>query len=53
MSDATSDARALDAIAEILRDPDWAAGMLEDIAAIVGDTGRDVGGDGTPTWDRH
>jgi hypothetical protein len=44
---------ALDAIAVILRDPDWAAGMLKDIAALVAGTGRDLTGDGTPTWDRH
>jgi hypothetical protein len=44
---------ALDAIAVILRDPDWAIGMLEDIAALVAGTGRDLTGDGTPTWDRH
>jgi hypothetical protein len=48
-----SDQLALDAITVILRDPDWAVGMLEDIAALVSATGRDLTGDGTPTWDRH
>jgi hypothetical protein len=48
-----TDDLALDAIAVILRDPDWAFGMLEDIAALVAGTGRDLAGDGTPTWDRH
>lgn len=36
------DARALDNIAEILRDPEWAPGMLEDIAERVRATGRDT-----------
>lgn len=48
-------ARALDAIALILRDPDWGVGMLEDIALILRRTGRSVEnlpGD-VPTWDRH
>lgn len=45
------DADALDDIAEILRDPEWAPGMLEDIADIVRATGRDAEGDHeTPTW---
>lgn len=48
-----TDEHALDAIAQILRDPDWGVGMLEDISAIVAGTGRDVTGDGEPTWDRH
>ena len=45
--------QALDKIAPILRDPEYGVGMLEDIAQIVGETGRDVEGDGTQTWDRH
>jgi hypothetical protein len=48
-----SEPAALDAIAVILRDPDWAPGMLEDIGEIVAGTGRDIEGDGEPTWDRH
>ena len=48
-----ADPRALDAIARMLRDPEWGAGMLEDIADIVAATGRDLDGDGSPTWDRH
>jgi hypothetical protein len=51
--DADVDARALDAIAHLLRDPEWSAGMLEDIAEIVVATGRDIEGDGAPTWERH
>lgn len=51
---AETDAKALDAIARILRDPEWGVGMLEDIADLVRETGRDVEGDHvTPTWDRH
>lgn len=46
-------AYALDRIAYMLRDPDWGVGMLEDIAELVVATGRDVEGDGEPTWDRH
>jgi hypothetical protein len=37
---ATDDAAALDAIAHMLRDPEWGVGMLEDIAELVADTGR-------------
>jgi len=50
-----SDADALDAIATMLRDPDWAPGMLEDIAELVSHTGRDciTPEDGEPTWNRH
>lgn len=48
-----TDAQALDDIAEMLCDPDWGVGMLEDIAQIVAATGRDVEGDGESTWDRH
>lgn len=46
---------ALDEIAEMLRDPDWGAGMLEDIADIVRRTGRSVENypDERPTWGRH
>jgi hypothetical protein len=51
---ALADARALDAIAHMLRDPDWGVGMLEDIAAIVSDTGRSLDNPTEePTWDRH
>jgi hypothetical protein len=48
-----TDGAALDAIAHILRDPEWGVGMLEDIVEIVARTGRDIEGDGTSTWDRH
>ena len=48
-----SDDRALDLVATMLRDPEWGVGMLEDIADLVRRTGRDLEGDGTPTWDRH
>lgn len=45
---------ALDYIAEMLRDPDWGVGMLEDIARIVTATGRNLDNpDEVPTWDRH
>jgi hypothetical protein len=50
-----ADRWALDAIQHMLRDPQWAPGMFEDIAGLVRQTGRDVGnlpGD-EPTWDRH
>ena len=49
------DAPALDDIAEMLRDPDWGVGMLEDIAAIVSQTGRptDSYPDESATWSRH
>lgn len=48
------DGRALTIIAEILRDPDWGVGMLEDIAVLVAKTGRDLSNpDDEPTWDRH
>ncbi|SRR6266851_433586 len=56
-----TDQRALNAIAWILTDPEWGAGMLEDIAALVRGTGRpveDIPGPDDPdeflaTWDRH
>ncbi len=51
--DAFRDRAGLDSIADMLRDPEWGSGMLEDIAQIVQNTGRDTEGDGTPTWDRH
>lgn len=49
------DADALNRIQEILRDPDWGVGMLEDIAEIVGTTGRvcEDYPDGRSTWLRH
>ncbi len=50
-----TDAQALDAIAHILRDPDWGVGMLEDFAELVQRAGRDTAnlpGD-EPTWGRH
>ncbi len=50
---AATDAAALDAIARMLRDPEWGVGMLEDIADIVSRTDRDIAGNGEPTWDRH
>lgn len=48
-------AHALDAIAEMLRDPQWGAGMLEDIAELVQKTGRTVDNypDERSTWIRH
>ena len=50
-----ADAAALDRIQQILRDPEWGVGMLEDIAALVKVTGRSVEDypDGRPTWERH
>jgi hypothetical protein len=51
---AARDAAALDNIAHMLRDPEWGVGMLEDIAAIVGDTERSLDNpSGEPTWMRH
>jgi hypothetical protein len=49
------DPAALDRIAEMLRDPFWSAGMLEDIADLIRQTGRatDNYPDHRPTWDRH
>jgi len=37
-----TDAQALDAIAHMLRDPEWAVGMLEDIAEIISATSRTI-----------
>lgn len=48
-----ADAIALDEIALMLCDPEWGAGMLEDIAFLISRTGRDVDGDGSATWVRH
>jgi hypothetical protein len=50
-----SDVAALAEIAEILRDPEWGVGMLEDIAEIVRATGRTVENypDDRATWSRH
>lgn len=50
-----NDSKTLDAIAEMLRDPDWGVGMLEDIADLVRGSGRTVENypDDRPTWDRH
>lgn len=52
---AAADARAVEAIAEMLRDPEWGVGMLEDIAELVRGTGRTVEDypDGHATWERH
>lgn len=52
---ATADAAALDRIAEILRDPQWGTGMLEDIAEIVSSAGRITENypGNRPTWGRH
>lgn len=49
------DGLALDAIAQMLRDPQWASGMCEDIADLVRRTGRSITNlPGDPsTWDRH
>jgi hypothetical protein len=49
------DHEALDHIAEMLRDPQWGAGMLEDIRQLVNRTGRtcDNYPDDRPTWERH
>lgn len=52
-SGSLSDSQAVERIAHWLRDPNWGAGMLEDIAAAITDTGRDLNGDGNPTWGRH
>ena len=39
-----TDAAALDAIADMLRDPEWGVGMLEDAADIALRTGRSIQG---------
>jgi hypothetical protein len=39
-----TDAAALDALADMLRDPEWGVGMLEDIADLVTATGRSIQG---------
>jgi len=51
----SGDRAAIDEVAEMLRDPEWGVGMLEDIADIVRRTGRSVENypDNRPTWDRH
>jgi hypothetical protein len=53
--DAGRDGDALDRIQEMLRDPQWGVGMLEDIAEIVTGTGRTTKNypDERPTWGRH
>jgi hypothetical protein len=54
--------RALDQVAYMLCDPQWGAGMLEDIADLVRATGRSVENipdpddpesEGISTWARH
>ena len=49
------DGEGLDQIAEMLRDPEWGVGMLEDIRELVNRTGRTCENypDGRPTWGRH
>lgn len=46
---------ALNRIQEMLRDPEWGTGMLEDIADIIRATDRAVDDypDQRPTWGRH
>lgn len=53
--DRNEDCLTLDQIQEILRDPDWAVGMLEDIGDLVGRTGRTIEDypDHRYTWGRH
>lgn len=53
--DRNEDCLTLDKIQEILRDPDWGVGMLEDIGDLVGRTGRSIEDypDGRSTWERH
>jgi hypothetical protein len=53
MPDLTQD-EALFAIAEMLMDPDWGVGMLEDIAEIVTRAGYSIDNpDEISTWSRH
>ena len=49
------DQNAIDRIQEMLRDPDWGVGMLEDIADLIRRTGREVENypDDRSTWERH
>jgi hypothetical protein len=49
------DSAALARIAEMLRDPEWGVGMLEDIADAIRQTGRTIEDypDGRSTWGRH
>jgi hypothetical protein len=49
------DGEGLDQIAEMLRDPEWGVGMLEDIRELVNRTGRTCENypDDRPTWGRH
>jgi hypothetical protein len=52
---ALTDPAALEGIQEMLRDPEWGVGMLEDIAELVQATGRTTEDydDGRSTWPRH
>lgn len=47
--------QVLDSIQEMLRDPDWGVGMLEDIAEMIQLTGRSTENypDDRSTWARH
>jgi hypothetical protein len=50
-----TDRKGLDEIAEMLRDPEWGVGMLEDIRDLVNRTGRTCENydDDRSTWGRH
>jgi len=48
-----ADAITLDRIAEMLRDPEWVHGMLEDIRDLVAKTGRSTGIADGPAWNRR
>jgi hypothetical protein len=50
-----TDAPALNEIQEMLRDPEWSVGMLEDIRELVNRTGRSCENypDDRQTWGRH
>jgi hypothetical protein len=50
-----SDADALGQVQEMLRDPEWGTGMLEDIRELVNRTGRTCENydDDRSTWGRH